>query len=120
MADDVDTVTSWGYRGHGERAKRQPGPPSAVTNWCPRATTGVTLLCRHHHTHFAQKAGPARSTDGLPEWEMARARKRLYTSELQVAEIGGGVGYPDPIYFSRQCGHVHGMSPRDCRLHRHG
>jgi transcriptional regulator GlxA family with amidase domain len=52
--------------------------------------------------------------------KMARARKLLDTTELQVGEIGREVGYGDPFYFSRQFSRVHGVSPSDYRLQRKG
>ena len=52
--------------------------------------------------------------------KMARARRLLDTTELQVAEISREVGYGDQFYFSRQFSRVHGMSPTEYRLHRKG
>lgn len=42
---------------------------------------------------------------------MARARELLITTPMSIAEIGRGVGYDDPFYFSRQFHAVHGCSP---------
>lgn len=52
--------------------------------------------------------------------KMARARKLLDTTDLQVGEIGRDVGYADPFYFSRQFSRMHGVSPSDYRLQRKG
>lgn len=81
-----------GHRGPGERANANRDPPTAVTNWCRG------LACSVATTPISRKrSGPARSTDGLLEWEMARARELLDTTELHVAEIGREVGYADPV-----------------------
>lgn len=52
--------------------------------------------------------------------KMARARRLLDTTELQVGEIGREIGYGDPFYFSRQFSRVHGVSPSDYRMQRKG
>ena len=68
------------------------------------------------HSHFAQGSGPARSTDGLSEGEMALARKLLDTTVLHVAEIGREVGYADPAAARRDGGQRAGRNRRT-RVH---
>ncbi|WP_394550772.1 helix-turn-helix domain-containing protein [Agromyces sp. MMS24-JH15] len=51
---------------------------------------------------------------------MARARQLLDTTALPVAEVAREVGYPDPLYFSRQFRRVHGLSPTAYRAQRKG
>ncbi|MRG61186.1 helix-turn-helix domain-containing protein [Agromyces sp. CFH 90414] len=52
--------------------------------------------------------------------KMARARRLLDTTGLQVSEIAREVGYDDPLYFSRQFSRVHGTSPSEYRALRKG
>lgn len=52
--------------------------------------------------------------------KMARARQLLDTTALPVSEIARQVGLNDPLYFSRQFGRVHGMSPTEYRATRKG
>ena len=51
----------------------------------------------------------------MQEWivdrRMTAARRLLAGSDLPVGEIGRRVGYPDPGYFARVFGQVHGVSP---------
>lgn len=54
-------------------------------------------------------------TEYVKRLRMARARALLITSDLSIAEIAAGVGYPDQFYFSRQFRAVTGSSPRDFR-----
>ncbi|WP_395243962.1 helix-turn-helix domain-containing protein [Agromyces sp. MMS24-K17] len=51
---------------------------------------------------------------------MARARGLLDTTALPVTEVAREVGYPDPLYFSRQFRRVHGLSPTAYRGQRKG
>lgn len=46
---------------------------------------------------------------------MARARELLDTSDLSIARIAAQVGYPDPLYFSRQFRRIHDQSPSQYR-----
>jgi len=47
--------------------------------------------------------------------KMARARRLLDTTSLPISEVARQVGMNDPLYFSRQFGRVHGMSPSEYR-----
>lgn len=49
------------------------------------------------------------------ERRMAEARRLLAETDLSVAEVAGRVGVPDPGYFSRVFGRMHGVSPRTWR-----
>lgn len=42
---------------------------------------------------------------------MARARELLDISDRPVADVARTVGYADPLYFTRQFRHVHGVTP---------
>jgi hypothetical protein len=59
MGDDVDTVTSQGHRGLGERCEREPGPRNAdrtpfqqgsPARYVERSVCNLILLCQWHHT----------------------------------------------------------------------
>lgn len=52
--------------------------------------------------------------------KMARARRLLDTTTLNITEIADRIGYTDPFYFSRQFRRVHGTSPSDYRRLRKG
>lgn len=52
--------------------------------------------------------------------KMSRARGLLDTTTLPVAEVALGVGYADPLYFSRHFRRIHGMSPTKYRAQHKG
>ena len=52
--------------------------------------------------------------------KMARARGMLDTTSMSIAEIARGVGYSDPLYFSRHFRRIHGMSPTEYRAQHKG
>jgi AraC-like DNA-binding protein len=47
----------------------------------------------------------------ITERRMVQARRLLTGTELPVGEVGRRVGFPDPGYFARTFGKVHGISP---------
>lgn len=51
----------------------------------------------------------------LLSYRMAKAAELLELTRLPVGEIGGRVGYANPLHFSRAFKNVHGVSPRDWR-----
>jgi AraC family transcriptional activator of pobA len=55
----------------------------------------------------------------VQEWiidrRMVQARRLLAGTALPIREVGRRVGYPDPGYFARVFGGVHGMSPSEWR-----
>jgi len=51
---------------------------------------------------------------------MAVARELLDTTSLPIQTVAQEAGYTDPLYFSRQFRHIHGMSPETYRAHTKG
>jgi AraC-like DNA-binding protein len=70
----------------------------------------VNLSAGHLTTVVRRRTGRT-----VQEWivdrRMTAARRLLAGSDLPVGEIGRRVGYPDPGYFARVFGQVHGVSP---------
>ena len=70
----------------------------------------VSLSAGHLTTVVRRRTGRT-----VQEWivdrRMTAARRLLAGSDLPVGEIGRRVGYPDPGYFARVFGQVHGVSP---------
>ncbi len=70
----------------------------------------VNLSAGHLTTVVRRRTGRT-----VQEWivdrRMVAARRLLVGSDLPVGEIGRRVGYPDPGYFARVFGQVHGVSP---------
>jgi len=46
---------------------------------------------------------------------MGLARELLDTTHRTISSIAQQVGYPDPLYFSRQFRRIHAMSPSEYR-----
>ena len=53
----------------------------------------------------------------LTDIRIAKAKELLYSSTYTCSEIASGVGYPDPLYFSRIFKQETGMSPQMFRKH---
>lgn len=74
-------------------------------------------------SHFAARFRRATGF-GVLEYQtrlrMAAARELLDTTDRTVGSIGQQVGYPDPLYFSRQFRRIHSMSPSEYRAQVHG
>ena len=51
----------------------------------------------------------------ITERRMVQARRLLAATDLSIGEIGRQVGFPDPGYFARTFGKVHGTSPAQWR-----
>ncbi|WP_228374207.1 AraC family transcriptional regulator [Demequina phytophila] len=51
---------------------------------------------------------------------MAAARQLLDSTSMRIADVAAAVGYPDPLYFSRQFRKAHEMSPSEYRELRKG
>lgn len=51
----------------------------------------------------------------ITERRMVQARRLLAATELPIGEVGRLVGFPDPGYFARTFGKVHGTSPAGWR-----
>lgn len=70
----------------------------------------VNLSAGHLTTVVRRRTGRT-----VQEWivdrRMVQARRLLAGSDLSVGEIGRRVGFPDPGYFARVFGQVHGVSP---------
>jgi len=70
----------------------------------------VNLSAGHLTTVVRRRTGRT-----VQEWivdrRMVAARRLLAGSDLPVGEVGRRVGYPDPGYFARVFGQVHGTSP---------
>jgi len=77
----------------------------------------VNLSAGHLTTVVRRRTGRT-----VQEWivdrRMTAARRLLAGSDLPVGEIGRRVGYPDPGYFARVFGQVHGVSPTRWRAVR--
>lgn len=53
----------------------------------------------------------------ITDIRIAKAKELLYSSTFTCSEIASGVGYPDPLYFSRIFKQETGMSPQMFRKH---
>ncbi|MDL9978386.1 AraC family transcriptional regulator [Microbacterium sp. ASV49] len=85
----------------------------------PELAALVGVSASHLSAMFRQAtgSGPAAYHASL---KMARARSLLDTTDLTIAEVAATVGYPDPLYFSRQFRRTHGMSPSTYRSQHKG
>jgi AraC-like DNA-binding protein len=83
----------------------------------------LAALARLSPSHFAALFRRATGM-GVLQYQtrlrMSRARELLDTTDRPIAEIGRDLGYPDPFYFSRQFGKVHGVSPSAYRTQHKG
>jgi AraC family transcriptional regulator, arabinose operon regulatory protein len=83
----------------------------------------LAALARLSPSHFAALFRRATGT-GVLQYQtrlrMSRARELLDTTDRPIAEIARALGYPDPFYFSRQFGRLHGMSPTAYRVQHKG
>ncbi len=77
----------------------------------------VNMSAGHLTTTVRRRTGRT-VQDWIVDRRMVQARRLLAGSELPVGEIGRRVGYPDPGYFARVFGQVHGMSPTRWRSAR--
>ncbi|MBV9921124.1 MAG: helix-turn-helix transcriptional regulator [Pseudonocardia sp.] len=68
-------------------------------------------LSAGHLTTVVRRRTARTVQDWIVDRRMTAARRLLAGSDLPVGEIGRRVGYPDPGYFARVFGQVHGVSP---------
>jgi AraC-like DNA-binding protein len=74
----------------------------------------VSVSAGHLTTTVRRRTGRT-----VQEWiidrRMVQARRLLAGTALPIGDVGRRVGYPDPGYFARVFGGVHGMSPSEWR-----
>jgi AraC family transcriptional activator of pobA len=74
----------------------------------------VSVSAGHLTTTVRRRTGRT-----VQEWiidrRMVQARRLLAGTALPIREVGKRVGYPDPGYFARVFGGVHGVSPSEWR-----
>ncbi|MBA3905317.1 MAG: helix-turn-helix transcriptional regulator [Pseudonocardiales bacterium] len=74
----------------------------------------VSVSAGHLTTTVRRRTGRT-----VQEWiidrRMVQARRLLAGTGLPIGEVGKRVGYPDPGYFARVFGGVHGVSPSEWR-----
>jgi AraC family transcriptional regulator, transcriptional activator of pobA len=74
----------------------------------------VSMSAGHLTTTVRRRTGRT-----VQEWiidrRMVQARRLLAGTALPIREVGRRVGYPDPGYFARVFGGVHGVSPSEWR-----
>jgi AraC family transcriptional activator of pobA len=72
--------------------------------------SAVGLSPGHLTTVVRRKTGRT-VQEWIAERRMAQARRLLVETDLTVAEIGGRVGYADPVYFARSFRRAHATTP---------
>lgn len=70
----------------------------------------VSLSPGHLTTVVRRKTGRT-VQQWIAERRMAQARRLLVETDLTVEEVGGRVGYADPVYFVRSFRRAHGITP---------
>lgn len=68
-----------------------------------------------HLTSTVRKRTGRTVQDWITERRMVQARRLLAATQLPINEVGRRVGFPDPGYFARTFGKVHGTSPTHWR-----
>jgi AraC-like DNA-binding protein len=72
--------------------------------------SAVNLSPAHLTTTVRRKTGRT-VQEWIAERRMAQARRLLVETDVTVEEVGGMVGYADPVYFVRSFRRAHGITP---------
>lgn len=78
----------------------------------------IAAACGLNRSYFGKifKQSVGRSPqEFLLSYRMAKAAELLETTRLPVGEVGGMVGYANPLHFSRAFKNENGVSPKDWR-----
>jgi AraC family transcriptional regulator, transcriptional activator of pobA len=85
--------------------RRYPEPLSL------RDVASAVNISPGHLTSTVRKRTGRTVQEWITERRMVQARRLLTGTDLPVGEVGRRVGYPDPGYFARTFGRIHGTSP---------
>lgn len=75
-------------------------------------------LSQSHYAALFRKATGFGVLEYQTRLRMAAAREHLDTTDRTIASIARQVGYPDPLYFSRQFRRIHSLSPTEYRARK--
>ncbi|MGV8978304.1 MAG: AraC family transcriptional regulator [Cellulomonas sp.] len=81
---------------------------------------GMAGLSESHYTALFRRATGYGVLEFQTRLRMGLARELLDTTDRTISSIAHQVGYPDPLYFSRQFRRIHAMSPSEYRSHDKG
>lgn len=81
---------------------------------------GMAGLSESHFAALFRRATGYGALEYQTRLRMGFAREQLDTTERTISSIAHEVGYPDPLYFSRQFRRIHGVSPTEYRSHDKG
>ncbi|MCL3860817.1 AraC family transcriptional regulator [Actinotalea sp. K2] len=101
---------------------------AAIEHLLANASSRVSLaelagMAGLSESHFAVRFRRATGYGALEyqtRLRMGLARELLDTTDRTITSIARQVGYPDPLYFSRQFRRIHGTSPTEYRSHDKG
>ncbi len=77
--------------------------------------SGELHLSKYYLSHIFKSQLSVSPIGYLIEKRISEAEKLLRSSDLPVSEIAQGVGYSDPLYFSRLFKKLRGLSPQQLR-----
>ena len=81
---------------------------------------GMAGLSESHYSALFRRATGYGVLEYQTRQRMGIARELLDTTARTIASIAQQVGYPDPLYFSRQFRRIHAMSPSEYRSRDEG
>jgi AraC-like DNA-binding protein/quercetin dioxygenase-like cupin family protein len=81
---------------------------------------GMAGLSESHYAALFRRATGYGVLEFQTRLRMGLARELLDTTDRTISSIALQVGYPDPLYFSRQFRRIHAMSPSEYRSHDTG
>jgi AraC family transcriptional regulator of arabinose operon len=81
---------------------------------------GMAGLSESHYAALFRRATGYGVLEFQTRLRMGLARELLDTTNRTISSIAQQVGYPDPLYFSRQFRRIHAMSPSEYRTHDTG
>ena len=81
---------------------------------------GMAGLSESHYSALFRRATGYGVLEYQTRQRMGLARELLDTTARTIASIAQQVGYPDPLYFSRQFRRIHAMSPSEYRSRDEG
>lgn len=104
-------------------ARLDPRIQRAVDLLCERAESGVTIatlaracdLSPSRLSHLFRAQLGTSPLAWLEQHRIALAKERLHLSGRPIAEIAAGVGFADPVWFTRVFRRRVGLSPREFR-----